>query len=149
MPTWLKIVLVMVGIGVVGTVAVVGGFAWWLSANKDKLASEGKAAMDEGAAYGRAHSRDECVGEGLRRLEECGEVGLMCETTNRIRMEHCIRAAADKPDADPSFCLRVPSRSEIMKSATWANSECARRGKPGSQPCGRLMQGVQQACGRP
>ena len=144
MPTWLKIVLAFVGIGLVGGGLVIGGFVWWVSANKDDLAREGKAAMTEGTEYGRTHTKGECVDEGLRRLDACGSVGFVCEATNKMRMQACVRASTQG-----DVCEGVPGRDEIMKGAMWASDECRRRGRAGSQPCGRLMQGVQEVCRRP
>ncbi len=149
MPTWLKLVLAFLGIGLLGGGLVIGGFVWWVSANKDDLAREGKAAMAEGTEYGQTHTKDECVDEGLRRLDACGSVGFVCEATNKMRMEACIRASAAGTRPGRDVCADTPGRDDIMKSAMWANEECRRRGRAGSQPCGRLMQGIQEVCRRP
>jgi hypothetical protein len=143
MPTWLKIVLALLGIGLVGGAVVIGGFVWWVSSNKEQIARDAKVARDEGKTYGESHTKEECVTHGLVKLEDCGAIGVMCEAQNKIRLGACLEVASDPGG---SFCSGVAPKTEIMKSAMWANEECRRRGHAGSQPCGRFMQGVQDAC---
>ena len=144
MPKWLKFVLLFLGIGIVGFGLLIGGFVWWVSANKERLADTGRNAQAEGATFGSTHTQNECVDDALAQMKTCGAIDFVCEAGNKIRLTSCIPAASED-----TTCRNIPSKSEIFKMAMWANEECDRRGFHGSQPCGRLMQGIVDACSRP
>jgi hypothetical protein len=143
MPKWLKILLILAGLGILALALLIGGIALWVNANKDDLVKQGRVAKEEGQAFGSTHSKAECVNEGLRRLDECGAMGIMCEAQNNLRLTSCMRVASE----DRS-CSGVPSKSDILKLALWSNQECANRGRQGSQPCGRFMQALSDACAK-
>jgi hypothetical protein len=141
MPTWLKILLILAALGAVGLGTCVGGVAYWANANKDRLIDGTKTAATEGEAFGRGHSKDECVDDALSRVKGCAPLDFVCETMDRVRLASCMGVAAGG-----SVCNGAPGPTEIVKSATWASDECARRGEA-SDACGRVMQSVVQACG--
>lgn len=143
MPKWLKVVLILFGVGVLGLALFVGGIAWWVSANKERLAATGKNAQEEGARFGASHTQEQCLDDGLSHLKGCGAMDFICEAGNKIRLVSCLGAA----QADGT-CNDVPSRNDIFKIATWSNEECTRRGFRGSQQCGRMMQALPEACAR-
>jgi len=140
-PKWLKIILILAGIGVVLLGAIIGGFAWWISANKDRLAADGKVAQDEGTQFGKSHTQAECVDEGLSHLKQCGAMDFMCEAMNKLRLTSCMDVATKD-----TTCREAPSRDDIFKMATWSNQFCADKGWAGSQQCGRLAQSIPEAC---
>jgi hypothetical protein len=144
MPRWLKFVLLFLGIGIVGFGLLIGGFVWWISANKDRLAETGQRATSEGHEYGASHTQAECVSDGLSHLKACGMVDFVCEAENKIRLTSCLPVA--KVD---DTCNDVPGPTDIWKLANWSNQQCDERGYRGSQPCGRLMQGVAEVCAKP
>jgi hypothetical protein len=143
MPTWLKLLLGFFAAGALGLALLVGGGAWWVSKNKDRLTEGGHAAKTEGAAFGRTHSKNECIDDGLKHLKDCGPVDFVCEALTRLRLTSCMSVAKDD-----GACAGVPAQAELMKGAFWENAECTRRGYAGSQPCSRLMQGVVLDCGQ-
>jgi hypothetical protein len=141
MPKWLKVVLVLMVMGALGLGTCIGGVAWWATANKDKMVDGVRTARVEGEAFGRAHAKTDCVDDALTHVKSCGPVDFMCEAFTKMRLTSCMSVAADD-----DVCKGAPARSEIVKSALWANAECSRRGEDGSQPCGRLMQAVVEGC---
>ncbi len=144
MPKWLKIVLILLGVGILGVGLLVGGIAWWVSANKDRLAEIGKNGQEEGTRFGATHSQSQCVDDGLSHLKDCGALDFMCEAGNKIRLVSCLDAATQD-----GTCNNVPSRNDIFRVATWANEQCTDKGFRGSQPCGRMMQALPEVCSRP
>lgn len=80
MPWW-GVVLIVLGAFVFVCAAGVGAVIWWVSSNKDRLATDGKKAIAEAQAFAVDHDQNACVDEGLRRADLCD--GLMCETMAR------------------------------------------------------------------
>ena len=122
------------------TIALVVVFVVVVLANKDTLVQGAQHSTESGTAFGRAHSQTECVSEGLRQNAACS--GLVCETGVNLFLDSCLRAAPE----DPSLCAGVPEPSEILKSAAWCKQRCSEIGRPGNQPCLRLMQAQLQHC---
>ena len=143
MPKWLKVVLVLIGVSVLGLALLVGGIVWWASANKERLVESGKKAQENGARFGATHTQDQCIDEGLSHVKDCGGFDFVCEAGNKIALMSCMGAATVD-----GTCKDVPERTDIFKMATFASEECGRRGFRGSQPCGRLMQAIPEACSR-
>lgn len=141
MPSWLKLVLALLGAGALGFVLFVGGIVWWLNKNKDRLIEGAQAAQAEGKDFGSTHSRAECIDDCVMRLKGCGPVGLECESGIRLRLGSCMSVAKDD-----GACKEVLAHTGLLKASLWANQECARRGQRGSQACARFMQGVQMEC---
>jgi hypothetical protein len=141
---WWLVLLVLFGMVVGGIVLVVGGFAWWIHANKDRLAGMAREADTASTEFAASHDQDACVGEGLKKSEACD--GIMCEASAKLFVERCI----PKASPSPGFCDGVPSSGEIMKTVSWIQDECKKRGKPSDdQKCQRLMQAVPPACHKP
>jgi hypothetical protein len=139
----LKWTLLILGVLVLLCLAGVGGFAWWLNANKETLKADGDKAKQEGEAFGRATDANGCVTEGLRRLS--ARSGIMAKALNNLFLEHCLDVA-ERPS---QFCDGVPPNGQIIQSAAWAVQACQERGQGGNQDCGNMMQVVQKACSKP
>jgi hypothetical protein len=133
-------VLAVLGVLVLCCGILVGGIVWWAAKNKDRLASEGKKVMVEAEAYAASHNQNDCVEEGLRRVDACS--GFVCEGMAKVFTSTCVK----KAQKVEGFCDGVPPKSEIIKTSLWIVEECDRRGKTGSQQCNRLMQEVPEAC---
>ena len=140
---WWLVLLVVLGVAVLGIGLVVGGIVWWVHANKDRLVAMGREAETSAAEFAASHDQDACVGEGLKKTDACD--GIMCEAQTKIFLEKCIQRATPTP----GFCEDVPPSSEIMKTVSWVQEQCRRRGRPADdQRCTRLMQGIPPACHR-
>lgn len=135
----LKVALILIASAILLCGAVTGGIVLWFRANADELKAGGDKAKAEGEAFGRANDADACINEGARRLDNAG---IVAQALNNIFLEHCLQVAK-RPD---DFCSTIPKKDEILATATWAASECAKRGYENDQPCARMMQAVQKIC---
>mgnify|MGYP001587412782 CR=1 FL=1 len=140
MPTWLKVVLALVGVMVLLCGLTSGVTYFWFNENKYKLKRVGERAKKEGARFAYEHDSNECVDEALRRLAERSSI--IDQAEHKLFLKACLEKAT-RPAA---FCEGVPPRSEIMLSATWAVERCVAKGKTQDQDCARMMQAVQEAC---
>src|SRR5438270_13222035 len=95
MPGWLKLVLGLVALGIVGIGLLVGGVVWWASKNQDRLREEGQAAQSEGEIFGRTHTNGQCVEEAGTGVTACGAINCMCEARTKIRRASCMAGAKD------------------------------------------------------
>ena len=140
MPTWLKVVLAIVGLLVVlGVVAVVGLF-YVAKKYGPGLMEAGKHSMEEGREYGRRTDNEGCVTEAVARHTRAHGISDMIG--NGLFFRTCLDASRPTP----GFCDDVPTRLEFMKSARWQLDECKRRGLSPENQCGQLFQQVQQFC---
>lgn len=140
MPTWLKVILIILGIGIaLAALAVFLGVRWF-RAHEGELREQGRAVIAEGQAFGRGKDAEACVAESFARLKRCD--GFICQAKTKVFLQHCVSAA----NIPPEFCAGVPKRSEILASATWALEECARRGLANDRPCTRLVGALQEVC---
>ncbi len=140
MSTSVKVVLIL--IGVIVAMLVVGGVgvAYWVKANQGRLKAMGRHATDEGKAFAARHDADGCVTEALARSDKKG--GIIDEVEHGIFLRACLSAAP----RSPTFCDPVPKPDEMLRTATWVNDECTRRGHARDQGCGTLLQAVEHAC---
>lgn len=141
MPRWVKVMLAVFGVLALVCVVSAGGFAAWLNANKDRLKVEGDTAKAEGMAYGKSADAQACLGEGLRRLDL--DRGIVKQALNNIFVEECLRLAVPRSEG---FCVGVPSRDEVVATATWTVTQCQQRQRGDDKDCARMMQVVQKVC---
>jgi hypothetical protein len=140
MPTWVKVVLIIVLVGFVVLVAGVIVAARWVRSRGESLKEEGKALVAEAREFGRGKDGEACLAESFTRLKACD--GFICEAKVKIFLQGCLETAT----VSPEFCAGVPPPSEIMKTVRYQLAECERRGMANSKPCTRLMGGVQAYC---
>jgi hypothetical protein len=140
MPGWLKVLLIIFASGALLLCLVIGGFAWWISANRGALREKGLAFEAEGKQFGLGKTSDACIEESLTRLDRTS--GIMDRALLGIFLKGCLQSAP----RDPALCVGVPATSEIMKSATWRNDICAAHGKAGDQGCANLLGAIQDVC---
>lgn len=140
MPTWVKVVLVVVVAGFLALVAGVIVAARWVRSQGATLQEKGKAVAEEAEAFGRDQEPEACVAESLIRLKACD--GFICEAKIKIFLTTCLQAANDKSE----LCSGVPPPTEIMQSARWQLAECERRGWGNNQRCTRTISAVQLHC---
>jgi hypothetical protein len=142
MPAWAKVLLVVIVVGIlVSGVALFFGIRW---ARREfgQLRKEGPSLVADAQDFGRGKDGEACVVEALARLSRCD--GFPCEVRTKVFLNSSLSTANVTED----FCKGVPKPTEIFATATWAQSECARRGLPGSQRCTRLITGIQERCYR-
>ena len=138
---WGRVVLIGCGSIVVLAIVVVGIGAYWFSSNKDRLVAMGKQASLEAAAFAASHSQDDCVDEGLKKIDACD--GILCEGGAKAFTDMCIHEASPTP----GLCDGVPAPTEILKAARWIQGQCGKHGRGQGDPkCSRLVQSVVTAC---
>ena len=142
MPTWAKVLLVLfIGGILLAGVAVFFGIRW---ARREfrQIKNDGPRLVAEAKDFGRGKEGEACVVESLARLDRCD--GFICEAKTKLFLSTCLTTANVSED----FCKDVPRHGEILKTATWAQAECARRGASNPQRCSRLITGIQDRCSR-
>lgn len=140
MPTWVKVVLVVILVGFLLLVAGVVIFARWMKSQGARLQEQGKVAIAEAEAFGKGKDGEACVAEALNRLKTAE--GFIGEAKTKVFLQHCLQAAT----VPPAMCEGVPAPTELMKTAQWTLDECARRGFPNNQRCARLIGALQVHC---
>jgi len=121
MPTWAKVLLTIVAIGI--ALFIAAGFVGyhWVMKNKDHL----MATRTEGVAFGKGKDSSACVDGALKRLTG----GLTAQIDAKLFIEGCLTTATPSTP----FCADVPPPSEIMKAAQWSVDQCRKRGQ-GKEP---------------
>jgi hypothetical protein len=140
MPRWLKVILIVVGSGLVLLGLGVGAVVWWLQSHREELLASGKRAENEGQAFAQGKDSNGCLHEAVARLSTTS--GISQEVTLRIFLTACLKAVPH----EPALCVGVPEESEIMQTVAWRVQTCKDQGKAGDDACARLMAGVQSAC---
>ncbi|MDH3225514.1 MAG: hypothetical protein OEM67_00270 [Thermoleophilia bacterium] len=115
----LRIFLIVVGAVVLLVALLIGGFAWWLSSNKDELKAMGDRIKAEATGFGQGRNGEACLAEGLRQLDACD--GMMCAVKTRVFLTACLEVAEPSPD----LCKGVPSSDSIVNSVMWLRHQCA------------------------
>jgi hypothetical protein len=140
MPTWVKVVLIVVLVGFVLLVAGVLIAARWVKGQAAQLEKQGKATIAEARAFGEGKDGEACIAESLTRLKSAS--GFIGEAKVKVFLQHCLETAT----VSPATCEGVPEPAEIMDSARWTLAECGRRGFGNDQRCGRVLGALQVHC---
>ena len=142
MPTWAKVLLVVLVVAIgLGGVALFFGIRW-ARREFQEIKNDGPRLVAEAKEFGRDKEGEAVVVESLARLSRCD--GFICEAKVKLFLTTALTTA----NVSEGFCKGVPRRGEILATVTWAQAECAHRGFPGSQPCGRLITGIQDRCSK-
>lgn len=140
MPTWVKVVLVVVIVGFIGVAVAVVMAARWVKSRGAELERGARATVEEAERFGRGKDADACVAEALTRVRACD--GFICEAKTNAFLQTCLRVS----NVPAAFCNGVPKPTEIMQTARWQLAECARRGARDDQRCARLIGALQTYC---
>jgi len=140
MPTWLKVILIILAVLFLGfaTVAFLG--YRWMKSHAGELRADAAKIKSEATEFARGKDANACVAESFARLDRCD--GIVCEVKTKIFLQNCLEVATVPDD----LCASVPHRGEIIATAKWTLAECARRGRPNDQRCGRVIGALQDYC---
>jgi hypothetical protein len=141
MRTGVKVLLGVTGAAALLVAGTCGAGILWIQSNQEDLREQGLVALKEGGRFGSGKEAPACVEEGLARLSD-SSFDVLSEARNKVWVEACLKTAT----LPAGFCDGVPPRDEILASASWAVTRCERAGRPGSQPCARLIGAVQERC---
>ncbi len=142
MPTWLKVLLVVVlilALLAVGAAAL--GVYLWRQHGRGFVENTQKT-VGEGQEYGKHTDSQGCLDEGLARHTRAQGFGEIIGTNVFLR------ACLDASRPSPGFCDGVPRQLEFIKSAQWQQQQCDKHGLKMEKQCGQLFSQVQQYCER-
>jgi len=140
MPTWAKVVLIVVSVLFL-FVVVIGALGYrWAKTHAGELKDDAVKIKAEATEFARGKDANACVAETFARLDRCE--GIICEVKSKLFLQACIAASAVPPD----FCAPIPKRGEIIATAQWTLAECGRRGRPNDQRCTRVIGALQDYC---
>lgn len=139
-----RLLLVMGGIGCLGVVVLVAGVVAWAHFHGRAFVDQTKAADEEGRSFGRRHSAERCVDEGLTRVDACPAWNLKCRFNVQLFVQGCLTESQDLA----VFCADVPKPLDFTDSYAYQNDTCRDRGQALEQSCLQLMASVQQQCDR-
>ena len=142
MPTWVKVVLIIVLVGFAIVAIGVVFAARWVRQRGESLKEEGKVLIAEARAFGTGKDADACIAESMTRLQAAQ--GFIGEAKVNVFLQHCLETATVRPET----CADVPPPGEILNTARWSLDECARRGRPNDQRCTRVIGALQMRCGK-
>ncbi len=135
----LKIFMMVAGAIVLLVAILIGGFAWWLSSNRDDLKAQGDQIKAEATAFGQGRNGEACLAEGLRQLVACD--GLMCKVKTVVFLTACLEAA----EPSPSLCEGAPPSDSILDSVKWLRQRFAEVHLD-SDDCQNLFGEIQDFC---
>jgi hypothetical protein len=140
MPTWLKVVIVLLLVGVLCVAGLIGvGYYVWKQHGSQFVANveQGEKA---GRNFGAQTDNQGCVDEGVKRYRDAA--GLTEFIKHGIFVRSCLEASRETPN----FCDDVPGAFEFTKTIQWRKAQCEKYHSPGGEQCGNLFQQVQQYC---
>ncbi len=140
MPTWAKVLIAIVVLGVVLVAGLIGVGVYWFSQNKDALLAKGKAQFEEGRSAGRATDNQGCVDRSIQRYK--ADPGFTSGIASGIFMQACL----DVSSPTAGFCDDVPRESEFIKSGQWRVTQCQLADLSSDQYCQQLFAPVQRFC---
>ncbi|MDT7603201.1 MAG: hypothetical protein QOF61_1198 [Acidobacteriota bacterium] len=142
MPTWLKVVLALLLVCVLGVVALVGGLYYVGKKYGPQFVAGVEKGQKEGRDFGEQTDNQGCVDEGVARHRKAQGLTEMMKSS--IFLQSCLQASRPTPH----FCDDVPGPFEITKTIQWRKDQCQKYGMTGEQGCDQLFQQVQQFCVR-
>jgi len=140
MPTWLKVLLIILLIGILLVVGVIAAAGFWFYRNKDALVAKTKAIAEDARSFGENSDNQGCVNETISRYK--ADPGFTSAISNSIFMRICL----DKSRDTAGFCDDVPKPREFMKSAQWKKDQCQRADLERDTHCQNLFTPIQQFC---
>lgn len=125
-------------------VVVAGAGRTWWSLHGDDFLAAGKAAMDEGRSAGQSLDERACLVDAVERTAAKSDMSLGESVANGLRLSGCLETS----HLQASFCDEVPTKSELLASASWSASSCSQRGLSNAL-CTTLLQNVVTYCSSP
>jgi hypothetical protein len=142
MATWLKVVLIVVGVIVVLVigVVVVGVVVYYKGGGREIV--EGMTpSIEEGQKYGRTAENKACVNEAIVRFKRDSTTvnGLL---GSKGFLTGCLQTSRETPN----FCQGVPGPFDVSDGVRWKKDQCSDHGLGSDQNCPQLFDAVIQHC---
>lgn len=139
-----KTLIIIFGLLGLITVAVIGGsYYWWTHSGKDFLESAGND-YEDALKSGASMNEQACYERAVATMKSPDGQSFGAAIRNGVTMKGCLQTSK----LSPSFCTGIPAQSEIMASAAWEVSTCAKIGA-GGQLCQSLVREVPRYCSSP
>jgi hypothetical protein len=139
MPTWLKGILITLGVIIVLVSAVGTGIYVWWQRNREAMIASGRAAMDEGSRFGTGKDSWACADEAARRIKGAG----FNEAVNAgLFLGRCLPVAK----LAPGFCDGVPGPMDILANVSWGAQLNQKYGLSPPFETAALPQVIQKFC---
>ncbi|HEU4593913.1 MAG TPA: hypothetical protein VFS10_02005 [Pyrinomonadaceae bacterium] len=140
MPTWVKVLLIVVVILALLSLAAAGlGVYLWRQHGRGFVESA-QQTVAEGKEYGAHTDSQGCLDESLARHARASGFGEI------IKVNAFLSACLDASRPAPGFCDDVPRQLEFIKSAQWQQQQCEKHGLSMEKQCGQLFSQVQKHC---
>jgi hypothetical protein len=140
MPTWLKVLLIILVVGVLLVVGVIAAGGIWFYRNKDTIVAKTKAIAEDAQKFGETTDNQGCVNETISRYK--ADPGFTSAMSNAIFIRLCLNESRDTA----GFCDEVPKQREFMKTAQWRKDQCRGVGLESDNYCQHLFTPIQQFC---
>ena len=140
MPTWLKVVIGLLLVCLLGVVVLVGGIYYVGKKYGPQFVAGAKQGEKEGRDFGGGTDNKGCVDEGIARSRKAEGI------TDMMKSSVFVRSCLDASRPTPNFCDDVPGVFEITKTIQWRKDQCRQHGMEGAPGCDQLFQQVQQYC---
>jgi hypothetical protein len=140
MPTWLKVVLALLVVGVLCVAGLIGGGYYLWKQHGPQFVATVERGEKEGRTFAAQTDNQGCVDEGVKRFRDAA--GMTDFMKNNIFVRSCLEHSRETP----GFCDAVPGAFEITKTIKWRKDQCERAQLSEAQQCGQLFQQVQQFC---
>jgi hypothetical protein len=141
MPTWLKIVLIVVGIFLLlGIGAIVAGVVWYQKYGKG-IVEGAMHAVEDGQKYGRTSDNAACVDESIVRYKR-DSTGMENLISAKGFLTGCLQTSRETPN----FCNNVPGPFDFQEGLRWKTDQCRQHGLGGDKNCPQMFDAVQQHC---
>ncbi len=140
MPTWLKVVLVLLLAGVICIAGLIGTGVYLWKKHGPQFVASVEQGEREGREFGARTENQGCVDEGARRLRKATGI------TESMMLSIFVRSCLEASRETPYFCNAVPGPFEFTKTIQWRKEQCEHYGLTEQQQCGQLFQQVQQYC---
>ena len=131
MPKWAKVLLIVMGVGVliVGIAGYIGAKA--LMKGIDNFEKSAEAAQTDGEVFGMTGTQEECLEETADRSVNCEGVKLLCVPTAGGFLWACLESATH----EISFCEGIPPASINHAVRSWSEKKCQRYGQAHEENC--------------
>ena len=140
MPTWLKVLLIILLVGILLVVGVIAAGGFWFYRNKDALKAKLETVTKDARDFGKNTDNQGCVNETISRYK--AETGFTSAMSNAIFVRICLDASRETP----GFCESVPKQSEFRRTGQWRKEQCQQFGLERDSYCESLFTPVQQFC---
>lgn len=143
MPSWLRVILILLATGVVLLAAMITGGYYWFKRHGPATLEAGRKIEQEGKEFGRKVKADSCLARALQIARP--QSGFRSQMRARLFLDGCLETAA----RDAGTCEGVPSPMNPFKVTLWGKARCETAGRDGDPACEQIMQALPPYCHAP